>query len=455
MVTRTSISSLPSASPPDPLSVVTFASTHSRRGCELLLSAVSHPAARTLPPGQLSLEVRWTLKSCSLRGPWRHQMLINVSQTSPSACWHVRSFLPPGLLGSWCTVSYFDLLCTVLDREETEVPQIACFCQNWEYNKGLSWLGSTWQTCTNPDLNSANRPARHTRFDQQQGQRKGHCYHHPHVPHSQPSLMQNLYSYQGQLMWQESTRKDTTFSGVFLGLCFIMVKRTVSFFYGYPAKEMCRTPSHRETWKLIALLSWVSIHTTSALLAVPHGSPERLCHIWEPHGYPAAWFSGPAELELLLILPDLVVVASDWVHRVPVPDHLVTTHWSNCHLHSLGTGISCLHCSPLHFTEMPSVQMKFVQRGLFLNTLVMSWKFVMLTTPVSSNPSKFQWTFALDLQKTAEWKLLGPLVQPQSHLKSLNFGSSTSFEIFYFLSSLNFNPHTNTLKKSLSKNFIP
>lgn len=65
----------------------------------------SHPAACTLTPRQLCLEVRWTLKSLSLRSPWRRQLPVNASRTSPSACWHVRSFLPPGLLGSRHTVS--------------------------------------------------------------------------------------------------------------------------------------------------------------------------------------------------------------------------------------------------------------------------------------------------------------------------------------------------------------
>lgn len=65
----------------------------------------SHPAACTLTPRQLRLEVRWTLKSLSLRSPRRRQLPVNASRTSPSACWHVRSFLPPGLLGSRHTVS--------------------------------------------------------------------------------------------------------------------------------------------------------------------------------------------------------------------------------------------------------------------------------------------------------------------------------------------------------------
>lgn len=52
-----------------------------------------------LTPQQLCLKVQWPSESCRLRSPLGHQLSINVSQTFPSACWYVRSFLPPGPLG--------------------------------------------------------------------------------------------------------------------------------------------------------------------------------------------------------------------------------------------------------------------------------------------------------------------------------------------------------------------
>lgn len=148
------------------------------------------------------------------------------------------------------------------------------------------------------------------------------------IPRTEPAFIPGSADVAGKHQKRHHMDYSVQFS---LGFVLSWSKNLV-FLLVFQAKEMCRTPSHSEAWKLIALLSWVSIHTTSALLAVPPGSPERLCHIWEPHGYPVAWLSGPAELEPLLILPDLVVVASDWVHRVPFPDHLVTTPWSNSHV---------------------------------------------------------------------------------------------------------------------------
>lgn len=92
--------------PNQPL-VVFSVLTHTGKMGTLLLIPVSlypcipgsHPAACTLTRQLLCLKVQWPSESCSLRSPLGCQLSINISQTFPGACWHMRSFLPPGPLG--------------------------------------------------------------------------------------------------------------------------------------------------------------------------------------------------------------------------------------------------------------------------------------------------------------------------------------------------------------------
>lgn len=194
-------------------------------------------------------------------------------------------------------LSGFDLLCAVFDREETKVPRISCFCQIW-YNKAKDWVGCGQHS--RPVHISAQ--TLQTDLQSVQGLTGTKGKESILLPKSallspQPSFPSYRTCIHTRAGWYDKTqkRRQMDYSEDSFPWALLYHGWKIHFLTGCPAKEMCKTHSRSETWKSIALLSWVFMHIKSAPLAVPHGSFEWLCHIWEPHGYPEARFSGLAD----------------------------------------------------------------------------------------------------------------------------------------------------------------
>lgn len=112
-----------------------------------------------------------------------------------------------------------------------------------------------------------------------------------------------------------------------------------------------------------AAVSALPMHTESQLCFLCFMvSFEWFCHIWEPHGYPEASFSGPAKLGPLLML-----LVSEWAPRVLIPAHLVNTDFDSINL-ACSSAVAW-SASPLQFGKIPSVVAHFVQSSFYVDAV--------------------------------------------------------------------------------------